>query len=31
MKSRGRGIATLKQALLALKIVEKAKEQGFEI
>ncbi len=30
MKSRNRGITSLKQALFALKIVEKAKEQGFE-
>lgn len=30
MKSRNRGITSLKQALFALKIVEKAKELGFE-
>lgn len=30
MKSRNKGIASLKQALNALKIVEKAKELGFE-
>ena len=30
MKSRNRGITSLKQDLFALKIVEKAKEQGFE-
>ena len=30
MKSRNRSITSLKQALLALKIVEKAKELGFE-
>ena len=30
MKSRNRGINSLKQALNALKIVEKAKELGFE-
>lgn len=30
MKSRNRGITSLKQALLALKIVEKAKDGGFE-
>lgn len=30
MKSRNRGITSLKQALLALKIVEKAKELGFK-
>lgn len=30
MKSRNRGITSLKQAMLALKIVEKAKDGGFE-
>ena len=30
MKSRNRGITSLKQALFALKIVEKAKDLGFE-
>lgn len=30
MKSRNKGIASLKQAMYALKIVEKAKELGFE-